>query len=317
MVVSGADAIDGVPRDPLFPLLAENATLEEIYEWAKNARWQIGDMHRNLYDAIRKIRGGEITLTIPTAASSFTPSADAHLVTKKFFNNQAGDVVPVIDTRAGVGSASILYMRAAQEHGLKLVGSPVDGNAAANPTLEFVDDAGVRGGLQVKIKAADFVAGADGLALASSGGVAAGIITMYGGSSPPTGWLDCDGSNVSQTTYADLFSAISTTYGAPGGGNFTLPSFSNKFARGNTPGPGGGSDTHGHTVTGTVDNASANTNAHGTFAMSNGSGATVNVVYDGSNSHTPIPHGHPFSSGSAATENNIPVYTGVMFIIKT
>ncbi len=36
-------------------------------------------------------------------------------------------------------------------------------------------------------------------------------------------WLVCDGSAVSQTTYATLFALIGTTFGDPGGGNFNLP----------------------------------------------------------------------------------------------
>ena len=50
-----------------------------------------------------------------------------------------------------------------------------------------------------------------------------GTVVPYAGSTAPGGWLLCDGSDVSQTTYADLFAVIGTTYGAPGGGDFTLP----------------------------------------------------------------------------------------------
>ena len=39
----------------------------------------------------------------------------------------------------------------------------------------------------------------------------AGMIFPYAGSSAPTGYLICDGAAVSRTTYADLFTAISTT----------------------------------------------------------------------------------------------------------
>jgi microcystin-dependent protein len=43
-------------------------------------------------------------------------------------------------------------------------------------------------------------------------------------SSYPTGWLRADGTNVSRTTYADLFSLIGTTYGTGDGlTTFTLP----------------------------------------------------------------------------------------------
>lgn len=46
------------------------------------------------------------------------------------------------------------------------------------------------------------------------GNMPAGVIMDYAGSSVPTGWLECDGSAVSRTTYADLFTAIGTVWGA-------------------------------------------------------------------------------------------------------
>jgi microcystin-dependent protein len=51
-----------------------------------------------------------------------------------------------------------------------------------------------------------------------------GIIFPYGGSSAPTGFLECDGSAVSRETYADLFTATSTTYGTGDGSTtFNVP----------------------------------------------------------------------------------------------
>jgi microcystin-dependent protein len=51
-----------------------------------------------------------------------------------------------------------------------------------------------------------------------------GIIFPYAGSSAPTGFLLCDGSAVSRTTYADLYALIGTTYGAGNGSTtFNVP----------------------------------------------------------------------------------------------
>ena len=51
--------------------------------------------------------------------------------------------------------------------------------------------------------------------------------------SAPTGWLSADGSAVSRTTYATLFSAIGTTYGAGDGSTtFGLPDLRGYFVRG-------------------------------------------------------------------------------------
>ena len=49
-----------------------------------------------------------------------------------------------------------------------------------------------------------------------------GRLSTTATSSAPPGWLLCDGSAYSQTTYADLFAAIGTAFGAAGG-NFNVP----------------------------------------------------------------------------------------------
>jgi len=49
----------------------------------------------------------------------------------------------------------------------------------------------------------------------------------------PTGWLECDGSAVSRTTYANLFTAISDDYGnGDGSTTFNLPNYQGQFLRG-------------------------------------------------------------------------------------
>jgi microcystin-dependent protein len=61
----------------------------------------------------------------------------------------------------------------------------------------------------------------------------AGIVVPYAGASSPAGWLFCDGTAVSRTTYAALFSAIGTTYGSGNGSTtFTLPNTGSKFIAG-------------------------------------------------------------------------------------
>lgn len=51
-----------------------------------------------------------------------------------------------------------------------------------------------------------------------------GAIMPFGGGSVPTGWLLCDDSAVSRTTYSELFAVIGTTYGAGDGSTtFNVP----------------------------------------------------------------------------------------------
>ena len=94
----------------------------------------------------------------------------------------------------------------------------------------------------------------DGSALTGISGTPTGVISAYGGSSAPSGWLMCDGAAVSRTTYSDLFTAISTTYGAGDGSTtFNLPDLQQRFplgkaasGTGSTLGDTGGAIDHTH-----------------------------------------------------------------------
>lgn len=72
-----------------------------------------------------------------------------------------------------------------------------------------------------------------------------GELAMSASSSMGTGWLLCDGSTVSRTTYAALFAAIGTRYGAGDGStSFTLPDFRSRSPIGAGQGSQGGSLTN-------------------------------------------------------------------------
>lgn len=52
-----------------------------------------------------------------------------------------------------------------------------------------------------------------------------GMMMVYGAGSPPAGWLLCDGSTYSVSTYPTLYGVIGITYGSGGAGTFKLPDF--------------------------------------------------------------------------------------------
>lgn len=63
--------------------------------------------------------------------------------------------------------------------------------------------------------------------------IPAGTILATGRSTAPTGFLLCDGSAVSRSTYGDLFTAIGTTFGSGNGSTtFNLPNTQGVFLRG-------------------------------------------------------------------------------------
>lgn len=67
------------------------------------------------------------------------------------------------------------------------------------------------------------------------GGMPVGSIIPYAGTTIPAGYLLCDGSAISRTTYSALFAAIGTTYGA-GDGNSTFNIPNETAGTGITPG---------------------------------------------------------------------------------
>lgn len=94
-------------------------------------------------------------------------------------------------------------------------------------------------------------------AIASSSSVPPGARFDYAGSTLPSGYLWCDGSAVSRTTYANLFTAIGTTHGVGDGSTtFNLPDCQERFTLGRhrttgsyqTLGAKGGSLDHTHSI---------------------------------------------------------------------
>jgi len=96
-------------------------------------------------------------------------------------------------------------------------------------------------------------------AAAAGGTVSPGTILDFGGISAPSGYLGCDGSNVSRTTYATLFAAIGTAWGVGDGSTtFGVPDLRRKVAVGsggtgtarlaNSVGSTGGEESHVQTT---------------------------------------------------------------------
>lgn len=114
---------------------------------------------------------------------------------------------------------------------------------------------------------------ADGLAVA---GAPAGAMWMWPAASPPAGWLVCDGSAVSRTTYANLFTAIGTTWGGGNGSTtFNLPDL-----RGRAPiGAGQGAGLTNRTLGSKVGTEVTSTPTNGNVSVPAGSfyGVSANV----------------------------------------
>lgn len=198
--------------------------------------------------------------------------------------------------------------------------------SAAAPALAF------SGRPDMGLYAIDFTVGVDAWGftgvLRGNGAVPAGMIEDFGGATPPTGWLACDGQAVSRTTFATLFNAIGTTWGAGNGSTtFNVPNLLSRFRRhrdnaslsggvGLTQGPcnlihthpviggTGGADTdHSHTFSGTTSSMnrsnphthSSNANITGVGSTTGGGGFGIPGVGAATINSTDINHEHTYS----------------------
>jgi len=97
-----------------------------------------------------------------------------------------------------------------------------------------------------------------------------GSIVPWGGTSAPTGWLECDGSAVSRTTYSALFTAIGTTYGSGDGSTtFNVPDIRGRTVCGkdNMGGTAANRLTSGSTIDGSTLGTAGGAQTH---TLSNG-----------------------------------------------
>lgn len=166
-----------------------------------------------------------------------------------------------------------------------------------------------------------------------------GEVTMFAGSSAPTGWLICDGSQVSRTTYADLFAVISTTYGVGDGSTtFNLPNAAGKVPVGvgdaggtfrghtnHTLGQTGGEETHQLSTSELPSLAHTHTQGAHTHnyqqETAGGTGGTAGSTRGSTTSSTDSGTGGTTASANPSTgpgdHNNMQPYLVLNLIIKT
>ena len=135
---------------------------------------------------------------------------------------------------------------------------------------------------------------------------------MWGGTAAPNAsWLLCNGAAISRTTYADLFTAIGTTYGTGDGSTtFNLPNLEGRVVVGYNPvadtgisqrnmAATGGTETHtlttselpSHTHTNTLTNNGTTAVKQNTTVTDTGHGHTI----------SPNPHSHSYTDPTDTT----------------
>ncbi len=152
-----------------------------------------------------------------------------------------------------------------------------------------------------------------------------GTVSAFAGNTAPAGWLICDGSAISRSTYAGLFATIGIAHGAGNGTTtFQLPDYRGRFLRGADGGSGRDSGAASRTamagggntgdMVGSVQNDSLRNHS-----LSIGSSSQSNIASGGPYSAISGLNGNtgdvPQESPGAATETR-PKNASVHYIIK-
>lgn len=150
----------------------------------------------------------------------------------------------------------------------------------------------------------------------------AGDIKITARTTPPTGWLVCDGRELSRTTYETLFDAIGTTYGAGDGSTtFNIPNYNGRTIVGQdttqpefaTIGQVGGEKTHKLTI------AEMPSHGHNQRYTLNGAPGTSMGALTTSGGSAPgiLAQQITTSTGGDTAHNNLQPYAVGVYIIKT
>lgn len=137
--------------------------------------------------------------------------------------------------------------------------------------------------------------------------VPTGCMLDYAGTaSPPTGWLLCDGTAASRTTYADLFGVIGTVWGTGDGATtFNLPDTRRRVSVG-----------FGGTAVGTLGTAVGNTGGAETVVLGTSEMPTHTHTQD-SHNHTQDAHSHSADSDTMLKEGTEFGYDSGLFGFST
>lgn len=226
------------------------------------------------------------------------------------------------------------------EHVYVLGDTVVEGDITTDGTISFTDDTTLE-----RLSSGTLGVNGTAIVLATSQAFPPGGIIQFGGAIAPTGWVLCDGSAISRSTYSALFGIIGGFYGVGDGTTtFNVPDLRQRIplgkavsGTGSTLGETGGAIDHTHSGPSHTHTGPSHTHSTPNHSHSGTTGTTASTTSLSSGATTSViePHTHPFTTntdggsttgaagtgatgagGTGATSAANPPYLTLNFIIK-
>lgn len=314
---------------------SDNATADSAINWAEGqSPGSVNDSSRGMMKRIKEMlndlggvaaAGGSPNALTVTASSPFTSySSGMRVAFKATADNTASATLSV----NSIGPKSIRKFSLAGESAL--TGGEIQEDGIYEVVYDTTLNGAVGGWLLLNPAQVDVVL--------------PGFIMPFGGTSTPLGYMACDGAAVSRTTYAALFAAIGTAWGAGNGTTtFNIPDLRDDFIRGasgtRTVGTKETDTLKSHTHTGIT--ASDGVHTHSVYGgtgensdvrgidnpSTNGVGGTLNAI--GNQYHSVLGgngaqiidwgggHMHAFTTDATGSTETRPRNGVVLWVIKT
>lgn len=269
-----------------------------------------------------KIKNSSTASSAPSAASLEYGELAINYTDGKLYFKKSGSVVDYFSAGGGGGASAIddltdVTITSAttgdflKYNGTAWVNDPID--LGTDTTGNYMANVSAGTGISISHTPSEGSTATISVNTAYAGFAPVGSVVMWSGAtgaSLPSGWLLCDGSEYSTSTYSTLYGVIGTRYGS-GSGTFKVPDFASRFPYGITSGSptvprsvsgtsaspsgfghthaftnptaGNNSADHSHTITSNAGNVSAD-HSHGIYANTGGINSNHSHSYTKPNS---------------------------------
>lgn len=170
---------------------------------------------------------------------------------------------------AEIGDDAVTFPKLLDATGACVIGANAAGEFGE---IAAATDAEMEAGIEPALRAMSPEGVSRAIASLAVGGPPPGAVVWFATSAPPSGYLECDGSAISRTAYADLFAVIGTVFGSGDGSTtFDVPDLRGEFIRGWDHGRG----VDGSRAFGTFQTDAFESHSHGVLQGVNGEGSTA------------------------------------------